>query len=87
MSSPIKPLGDRVVMKREVAEEKTASGLYLPDNAKEKVAIFEVMAVGPDVKEVQVKDRVIYNGYSSEVRHNAVDYIIAKEEEILAKIA
>lgn len=87
MSSPFKPLADRVVMTREAAQEKTTSGIFLPENAKEKLAVFTVVAVGPDVKEVKAKDRVIYNGYASEVKHGNVDYIIVKEEEILATVA
>ena len=86
MSSPIKPLSDRVVAVREKAQDKTASGLYLPDNAKEKVAIFGVTAVGPDVKSVKVGDRVLYNGYANEITFNNEEILIVKEEDILGTI-
>ena len=50
MSSPLTPLADRVVAVKEAAQTKTASGLFLPDNAKEKSQVAVVDAVGPDVK-------------------------------------
>ena len=59
MSSPIKPLGDRVVAVREEAQEKTASGLYLPDNAKEKPVVAKVEAVGKDVKDIKAGDKIL----------------------------
>jgi len=59
MSSPIKPLADRVVAVREKAQEKTASGLYLPDSSKEKPVVAKVVAVGPDAKAVKVNDKRI----------------------------
>jgi len=86
MSTAIKPLGDRVVAVREKAAEKTASGLYLPDNAKEKLAVFTVQAVGPDVKSVKKGDRVLYNGYANEITFNNEDILIVKEEDILATV-
>lgn len=87
MSTPIKPLGDRVVAVREQAAEKTTSGLYLPDNSKEKTAVFSVEAVGPDVKSVKKGDRILYNGYTSEFKFDDKDYLIIKEEDILATVA
>ena len=87
MSSPIKPLGDRVVAVREKAAEKTASGIYLPDNAKEKPLAAKVEAVGKDVKDVKVGDRILYKEYSTtEVTINDAEYLIVKEEDILATI-
>ena len=86
MSTPIKPLGDRVVAVREQAAEKTTSGLYLPDNSKEKTAVFSVEAVGPDVKSVKKGDRILYNGYTSEFKFDEKDYLIIKEEDILATV-
>jgi chaperonin GroES len=86
MSTPIKPLADRVVAVREKAAEKTASGLYLPDNAKEKLAIFTVQAVGPDVKSVKKGDRILYNGYANEITFNNEEILIVKEEDILATV-
>lgn len=87
MSSPIKPLGDRVVAVREEAETKTASGLYLPDNAKEKPVVAKVEAVGKDVKSVKPGDRILYKEYSTtDIKLNDVEYLIVKEEDILATV-
>jgi chaperonin GroES len=87
VSSPIKPLGDRVVAVREKAAEKTASGIYLPDNAKEKPLAAKVEAVGKDAKDVKVGDRILYKEYSTtEVTINDAEYLIVKEEDILATI-
>jgi chaperonin GroES len=85
MKTPIKPLADRVVAVREVAATKTASGLYLPDNAKEKPVMAKVVAVGPDVKTLKVGDRIIYKEYSTtELKIDGTEYLIVKEEDILA---
>ena len=86
MSTPIKPLGDRVVATREKAAERTASGLYIPESAQEKTAVFTVEAIGGDVKNVKVGNKILYNGYTSEFKYNGTDYLIIKEEDILATI-
>ena len=86
MSSPITPLGDRVVAVREAVKTQTASGIYLPDNAAEKTAVFEVKATGTEVKNVKPGDRIIYNGYAGEIKIDGVEYIIVKEEDVLATI-
>lgn len=87
MNSPIKPLGDRVVAVREKAETKTASGLYLPDNAKEKPVVAKVIAVGKDVKSVKVNDKILHKEYSTtDVKLGADEYLIVKEEDILATV-
>lgn len=86
MSTPITPLADRVVAVREEAKTQTASGIYLPDNAAEKTAVFQVKAVGKDVKSLKVNDRIIYNGYAGEIKVDGVEYIIVKEEDVLATI-
>ena len=90
----IKPLSDRVVVKAEDAEEKTASGIILPDTAKEKPQIGEVIAVGPGknsdsgslVKMTLKKgDKVLYGKYSgTEITHNGTDLLIMRESDILA---
>jgi len=87
MSVNIKPLADYVVVQQEEAETKTASGIYLPTQAQEKPKVAKVLAVGKDVKEVKVGDRVVYGGYSNtEVKHDGQDYILIKEENIYAKV-
>lgn len=85
------PLGDRVVLKQLVAEETTKSGIILPGQNKEKPQQAEVVAVGPgteDVKmEVKKGDEVIYSKYSgTEVKIDDQDYIIVKQNDILAVI-
>ena len=87
------PLGDRVVLKQVEAEETTKSGIVLPGQAQEKPQQAEVVAVGPggvvdgkEVKmEVAVGDKVIYSKYSgTEVKMEGTDYIIVKQNDILA---
>lgn len=89
----LKPLGDRVVLKQLEAEEKTKSGIVLPNQAKEKPQEAEVVAVGPgtivdgkEIKmEVQVGDKVIYSKYAgTEVKLEGSEYIIVKQNDILA---
>ena len=88
MSVPIKPLADRVVAVREEALAKTSSGLYLPDNAKEKPVIAKVVAIGPDVKSLKVGDKIVYKEYSTtDLKVNDDEYLIVKEEDVLATIA
>lgn len=87
MSSPIKPLADRVVAVRQKAQEKTASGLYLPDSSKEKPVVAEVVAVGPDAKSVKKGDKIVYKEYSTtELKIDDVEYLIVKEEDVLATV-
>jgi len=87
MSSPITPLADRVVATREAEKTKTASGLYLPETAKEKPVAAIVEAVGPEVKSVKKGDRIVYKEYSvTELTINKIEYLIVKEEDILAKL-
>lgn len=87
MSSPVKPLADRVVAVRKKAQEKTASGLYLPDNSQEKPVVAVVEAVGPDVKQVKKGDKIVYKEYSTtELKIDSVEYLIVKEEDVLATI-
>lgn len=85
MSTPISPLGDRVVATHEAAQTKTASGIYLPDTAKEKSVVAIVQAVGPEVRAVKVGDKIIYKDYSdTKLKVDGVEYLIVKEEDILA---
>lgn len=91
----IKPLSDRVVIKMLESEETTTSGIVLPESAKEKPQMAEVLAVGPggvvedkEVKmEVQVGDKVIYSKYAgTEVKLEGTEYIIVRQNDILAII-
>lgn len=91
----LQPLGDRVIVEPEAPEQKTASGLYIPDSAKEKPQAGIVVAVGPgkisdDGKtipmNVQTGDKVLYAKYGgTEVKVDGNDYIILRETDILAK--
>lgn len=89
----LKPLGDRVVLKHQEAEEKTKSGIILPDSAKEKPQEAVVVAVGPGIKkdgkqvEMQVKegDKVIYSEYvGTEVKLEDTEYIVVGQNDIIA---
>ena len=83
----IQPLADRVVLQQLDAEETTASGIILPDSAKEKPAEGKVMAIGAEVKEVKTGDTVLYSKYGpTEIKIDNQEYMVVKEEEILAII-
>ena len=91
MSVNVKPLGDRVLIKPAPAEEKTASGIIIPDTAKEKPQKGTVIAVGKGTKEnpitVSVGDTILYGKYAgTELKYNQSDYLIMKESDILAII-
>jgi chaperonin GroES len=97
MATKLQPLADRVLVKPVEKEEKTKSGIYLPDTAKEKPQEGEIMAVGPgkltdDGKRIpmdlKVGDRVIYAKYGgTEIKVDDEDLIILRESDILAKKA
>ncbi|HTX99924.1 MAG TPA: co-chaperone GroES [Bacteroidota bacterium] len=90
----IKPLADRVVIKPSQAEERTKGGIILPDTAKEKPVVGQVVAVGPGkitdegkkiALEVKVGDKVLYGKYSgTEVNVDGDDYLIMREADIFA---
>ena len=85
----IKPLADRVVIEPKEAETRTASGLYIPDNAKEKPQQGKVVAAGPGKKdepmELKVGDNVLYGKYAgTEVTVDGKDYMIMKQSDVLA---
>ena len=84
----LSPLSDRVVLKYEETEEKTQSGIILPDSAKEKPQVAVVVAVGPGKdEEMQVKegDKVIFSEYSgTEVKLDDEEYIIVSQNDIIA---
>ncbi len=93
----LKPLGDRIVVKVVEAEEKTASGIVLPDKAKERPQEGEVVAVGTGKvldngtrldMEVKVGDKVLYSKYAgTEVKFDGEDYLILRQDDILALVS
>ena len=90
----IRPLYDRVLVRRLESQERTASGLYIPDTAKEKPIEGKVVAVGSGrvdesgkVRPLEVKegDRILFAKYSgNEVKIDGVEHLILREDEILA---
>ena len=92
----LKPLNDRVLVKRLESEEKTAGGLYIPDTAKEKPSKGEVVAVGPGktaddgkvmAMTVKAGDQVLFNKYAgTEVKLDGVEHLVMREDDILAII-
>lgn len=90
----LKPLGDRLLVKPIEQEEKTASGIILPETAKEKPQEGEVLAVGPGSRkedgsrismDVAVGDRVLYAKYAgTEIKMDGVKYLILRESDVLA---
>lgn len=91
MGVSIQPLADRVLIEPVAAETKTASGIYIPDTAKEKPQKGKVVAVGNGKKDyemtVKVGDTVLYSKYGgTELKHEGTDYLIMREDDILAII-
>jgi chaperonin GroES len=89
MALKIKPLADRVLVEPMAAETKTASGIIIPDNAKEKPQKGKVVAVGSGTKDekmtVSVGDTVLYGKYAgAELKLESQDYLIMRESDILA---
>jgi len=85
----LKPLADRVLIEPKEAETKTASGIFIPDTAREKPQQGKVIAVGPGNKdekmEVKVGDLVLYGKYSgTEISVEGKDYLIMKQSDIFA---
>ena len=91
MALNIKPLADRVLVEPAAAETKTASGLIIPDNAKEKPQKGTVVAIGTGTKDepltVKVGDTVLYGKYAgTELKLENSDYLMMRESDILAII-
>ncbi|MGK7875244.1 MAG: co-chaperone GroES [Xenococcaceae cyanobacterium] len=95
--STVKPLGDRVFVKVSPSEEKTAGGILLPDTAKEKPQVGEVVQVGPGKRnddgtrspvEVKVGDQVLYSKYAgTDIKFGGEDYVLLSEKDILAVVS
>ena len=94
--STLKPLGDRVFVKVSESEEKTAGGILLPDSAKEKPQIGEVVAVGEGKRnddgsrsalDVKVGDKVLYSKYAgTDIKLSGDDFVLLSEKDILATV-
>jgi chaperonin GroES len=95
--STVKPLGDRLFVKVAQAEEKTAGGILLPDTAKEKPQVGEVVQIGPGKRdesgnripmEVSVGDKILYSKYAgTDIKLGSEDYILLSEKDVLAIVA
>ena len=94
--STVKPLADRVFVKVSASEEKTAGGILLPDTAKEKPQIGEVVQVGPGKRneystrqepEIKIGDKVLYSKYAgTDVKLGGDEYVLLSEKDILAVV-
>ena len=92
----LQPLDDRIVVRPNEAEERTASGLVIPDTAKEKPQEGEVIAVGPGARDesgklvpldVKVGDRILFGKWSgTEIKVNGEDLLIMKESDVMGVI-
>jgi chaperonin GroES len=93
----VKPLGDRVFIKVSASEEKTAGGILLPDTAKEKPQVGEIVAVGPGKRDddgdrieidVNVGDKVLYSKYAgTDIKIGSEEYVLLSEKDILAVVS
>ena len=92
----IRPLNDRILVKRLESEEKTAGGIIIPDSAKEKPAEGEIVAVGPGkmtdkgervAMDVKAGDRVLFSKYGgTDIKIEGEDYLIMREDDILGVV-
>ena len=85
----IKPIGDRVLVKVEEVEEKTASGIFIPQTAQEKTQIATVVAVGDDKEEIKVSigDKIMYDKYAgTTIDVDGADHLLLRMSDILAII-
>ena len=87
----VKPLADRVLLKQEKAETKTASGIIIPETAQEKTQTATVEAVGPGTEKEKITlkagDRVMYDKYAgTQLKIDGEDYLIVKNSDIIAVV-
>jgi len=92
----VKPMEDRVILKSVEAQEKTAGGIFIPDNAKEKPQKGEIVAVGPgkindkgqrNEMTLKIGDKVLYGKYAgTEVTIDGEEYLIVRESDVLAVV-
>ena len=95
--STVKPLGERVFLKVSESQEKTAGGILLPDSAKEKPQVGEIMAVGSGKRnddgshqemEVKIGDKVLYSKYAgTDIKLGSDEYVLLAEKDILAIVS
>ncbi len=95
--STVKPLGDRVFIKVSASEEKTAGGILLPDTAKEKPQIGEIVAVGPGKRnedgsrqsiDIEIGNQVLYSKYAgTDIKLGTEEYVLLSEKDILAIVS
>ncbi|MBD2168957.1 co-chaperone GroES [Calothrix sp. FACHB-156] len=95
--STVKPLGDRVFIKVSESEEKTTGGIFLPDSAKEKPQVGEIVAVGPGKRndngtlhtiDVAIGDKVLYSKYAgTDIKLGTEEYVLLSEKDILAIVS
>lgn len=86
----IKPLADRVLVKIELAEKKTAGGIFIPDTAQEKTQTGIVVAIGDDKDAIKVapNDKVMFNKYAgSPVKIDSVEHLILESKDLIAIIS
>ena len=87
MSIGIEPLGEMVLIELEQAAEKTASGLMLPEAAREKMNVGTVVAAGPESENVKAGDKIVYKKYAgTELSWGNTDYLLIKSEDLQAKV-
>jgi chaperonin GroES len=83
----LQPLADRIVAKPVEPESVSPAGILLPDQAKEKTTVAKVLAVGKDVKEVKVGDKIVHSEYGpNRFKDGASELLIVKEEDVLAVV-
>lgn len=95
--STVKPLGDRIFVKVSESEERTAGGILLPDTAKEKPQVGEIVALGPGKRnddgsyqalEVKIGDKVLYSKYAgTDIKLGGEEYVLLSEKDILATLS
>jgi chaperonin GroES len=87
MKTKIQPLTDYVVAQNEEPATRTLTGIYLPENSAQKSQVAKVLSVGKDVKNVKVGDRIIHKGYAStEIKMSGEEFLLVKEEDIIATV-
>lgn len=95
--STVKPLGDRVFIKVSESEEKTAGGILLPDSAKEKPQVGEIVGIGPGKRnndgsyqtvDIKIGDKVLFSKYAgTDIKLGTEEYVLLSEKDILAIVS